>query len=223
MNIDVRPINNEIYATCLDVKNDFLTWATKGCEILLLIQYPYASDFDLNDSFVQALSQASDSQLSLEDGISVNGVTARIIPDGMTHDYKVPVRPASYALFAAKRDTATKTLYIYKPNNDDNCCSVSTLIEIRVNKYVPKKPIIRIPFKKYDETPKYEVKIPQVFPYDDGSIFYTFSGNEGKTYRYPVVEKMLGKPFIVNDRNGLELQFKTVNSGYQIKIKKTEG
>lgn len=223
MNIEVRPINDDIYATHLDMQDDFLGWIARGYEWIMLIQTSFGSEFDLDESFIRRLSEINSSQLFSEDGNNVNGVMVRFIPNGLIQNFRIPVRPATYAVFATKKDPATGALCIYKPGNDDHFCSVSKSIEIKVMPHIIKKPLIRNPFVKFDDTPKKEIFIQQVFPYEDGSIYYSFAGNDGRNYKYPVVFDMLGKKLIVNERTGFELRFHTKNTGYQIKLKKTAG
>lgn len=223
MNVSKETINESVYATALHVKGDYIDWKAKGYDWIMLIQNPYDKEFEIDDVFIDSLSKLKESELLYSDeGVNCNGSVIRMIPNGLMNSCEIPVRPASYAIYAVKKDKNTDSLCIYIPKNDENKCKVSTEIKILKNRFVPKKNIFSF-FGVKDETPKYEITIQRVFPYKDGSIYYFFQGNDRVTYKYPVTNDMLGKTFTVNDRASMKLMFRSLNSGYQLTLKETEG
>ncbi len=216
MKVEESNITNNIYATHLAVKKDYLGWnATKGFEWIMLVQTSFGNRFEIDDEFRAAFLNAELSDLRTEEGFSTGDYTIRFISNNLVSNFKVPVRPASYEIYATTIDESAGTLTIYKPMNDDNRCSVSTPITINVCKQTPKKTL----FGKKDTTPYYEINVPKIYPYVDGSIYYVFPANGGREYKYPIVEKMLGKTIKVIERNGAGPTFKSSNNGYQIEQK----
>lgn len=203
MKTEIKPFNN-LYAQGVQLNDAVLNWDAGGQEFLVL-RAPINQSIALDERVVAALNAvpASDFLSGRECGIG-EGLYAQYVKSPSAW-YKIPVRPATYAVFAISHvdaDAADCDLTVYRPNEAMVYqCKVPLLISASVDTVVQpqrKKGLFGRLLGAEDthDQSACTVMIAKTDGYEDGMVYYSFDDPD-LPYRYPVTHAMLGTQFTI--------------------------
>lgn len=217
MQITVRPIDAEHYATELNCTGNKLSWNAIGATHSMLVQSKYGDALQIDETFTQTLSDALDAygQPMMDDATTIElsvstpreTIAITLIPSAIMPVlvWSVEHRHRRYSVFACDLSFIQRSLNIYMPTPYmPYSCDVPLAVAASLTPRVPKKTGL------FGAAPApYSVVVVEPQPdYDGVGLCYECGG-----YRYPITRKMVGVPFAVPS---LQIRLTSDDSGITI-------
>jgi len=216
MRFELLDFNNTHYATNLQQAETVLKWDSAGSTHHLILRGDFGTPLVLTADDARRIEKHSNDQIF--SGKEIHYADQRyfaVIPRAYVNNYLITASPAGYAVFCCEYDPATDICRVYLTN--DACqyqCDVSANLDIGIRKEEVKRGFLsRKPEKEY-----YEVHIPNIPGYTDGTLRYTY---DGCRYHYPVTREMLGKTLHIPSFNDKPPRIESASAnGYKLTIRR---
>lgn len=201
MQMAVQPIDAEHYATELSCTGNKLSWNAIGATHSMLVQSEYGNALQIDDAFMQALSDALDAYVQSmmndtttieltvpmpQETVSVTLIPSEIMPVSV---WAVAHRHRRYSVFACDLSLIRRSLIVYMPTPYmPYSCDVPLAVAASLTPRVPKKTGL------FGAAPApYSVVVVEPQPdYDGVGLCYECGG-----HRYPITKGMVGAAFAV--------------------------
>jgi hypothetical protein len=219
MKFELLDFDNEHYASSLLQTDNILKWDILGNTHHLIIRGDFGAHIEFTEDDKPGIEKHGNDQiLSGKEIRYADNRFFSFLPKGYVNNYIFTVSPARYAIFCCSYDAAADVCKLYVPN--EACqyqCDVSLNVEAIIKHVEEKDGLFKRIMRKQPDREYFEVYIPNIPGYLDGSLQYTFDGCK---FKYPIMKAMLGRPVRIPAFNSRAPRIEsTLGNGYKIAIK----
>ena len=198
-----QPFNERHYAIKLQQTETktLLKWMGDDESLFLMVRSEFGVMFSFtNDIKEEMCRRVTRSDIAEGKEIRIReGLYMHFFRVGLAKNVPITARPARYSIFAFEFLNDGNTCLIYESNIENKSqCDIPSSVSVTIRQ----KQIRRKLFNRGPEKIVYDIVIPSIPGYIDGSLYYSF---EGLDCRYPITEGLLGMSgFSVESFNGIK-------------------